>query len=165
MNTCSNIPFVGNSECNVNHVNKIKSITIQESDMEKYKDMMDNHKKHGTPVIIDAADLSSAELTNAADELVKGSEIGMCPKPERIVMPCNVPVITGAGFIGKPKETAKPSNRQLQAKELEAANIPDDKKKLIAAEYMRLCKLHPNWKAHRAMRKAGEKYNVKFDFE
>jgi hypothetical protein len=59
----------------------------------------------------------------------------------------------------------KDNARELTRKDLNAADIPADKKKLIAAEYMRLCRKHPNWKAHKAMRKAGEKYNVKFTFE
>jgi hypothetical protein len=60
-----------------------------------------------------------------------------------------------------PKETPK----DLQAEELNAANIPANTKKLIATEYMRLRGLHPKWKPSKAARKAGEKYNVKFDFK
>jgi hypothetical protein len=53
----------------------------------------------------------------------------------------------------------------LQEQELTAADLPEDTKKLIAAEYKRLKRLHPTWKPSKAARKAGEKYNVKFMFE
>lgn len=74
--------------------------------------------------------------------------------------------IYNVGCDGKPiPKEPKQNNRELQAKELEAANIPEETKRKIATEYMRLCRQHPDWKAHRLMRKAGEKYNVKFEFE
>ena len=80
---------------------------------------------------------------------------------------CNVKLPPyNLGCDGKPiPKEPKQNNRELQAKDLDAASIPDATKKLIAAEYKRLCKQHPSWKAHRLMRKAGEKYNVKFVFE
>jgi hypothetical protein len=58
----------------------------------------------------------------------------------------------------------KENYHEQATKDLEASSIPDDLKKLIAAEYVRLRGLHPEWKIYKAMRKAGEKYNVKFEF-
>jgi hypothetical protein len=82
---------------------------------------------------------------------------------------CNVKLpIYNLGCDGKSTKTElsdKQINRDMQANELQAADIPAETKRLIAIEYDRLCKQHPNWKAHRLMRKAGEKYNVKFEFE
>ncbi len=62
-----------------------------------------------------------------------------------------------APYFNEPEKEADP-----QMKELELADMPADTKKLIAAEYMRLRKRHANWKVSKAMRKAGEKYSVKF---
>lgn len=52
-----------------------------------------------------------------------------------------------------------------QLNELATANLPADLKKKIAIEYWKLKLAHPNWKVHKAMKRAGEKYNVKFEFE
>jgi hypothetical protein len=85
--------------------------------------------------------------------------INTCPR----VLPGNY-----VGCDGQPIKQVPDTNQdnhRLQAKELEAADIPDHTKKLIAVEYIRLCRLHPKWKAYKAMRKAGEKFNVKFVFE
>jgi hypothetical protein len=57
---------------------------------------------------------------------------------------------------------------QLQTKmqeELSLATLPADLKKKVANEFARLCALHPGWKKHRGMRKAGEKYNLNFEFK
>jgi hypothetical protein len=80
---------------------------------------------------------------------------------------CNVKLPEyNLGCDGKPiPKEPKPNNRDLQLKELEAAtDIPEEKRKLIADEFMRLGKKYPTWKAHKLIRKAGEKYNVKFEF-
>lgn len=66
---------------------------------------------------------------------------------------------------GKLPEVKEPTVHDLQLKELTAADIPEATKKLIAAEFIRLQRLHPNWKPSKMARKAGEKYNVKFEFE
>ena len=34
----------------------------------------------------------------------------------------------------------------------------------IATEFLRLCRIHPDWRRVKAMRKAGEKYGVEFKF-
>ena len=65
-----------------------------------------------------------------------------------------------APFFNPPKKEVDP-----QAEALEIAEMPADTKKLIAAEYLRLRRIHPKWKLSKTMRKAGEKYNVKFEFE
>ena len=65
-----------------------------------------------------------------------------------------------APFFNPPKKEPDP-----QAEALELSDMPANTKKLIAAEYMRLRRIHPKWKVSKAMRKAGEKYNVKFEFE
>lgn len=44
----------------------------------------------------------------------------------------------------------------LQLNELALADLPADVKKKIAMEYWRLKLKHPNWKVHRAMKKAGK---------
>lgn len=59
--------------------------------------------------------------------------------------------------------TMPPDDPQL--KELVTADLPADLKKKIAMEYWRLKVAHPNWKVHKAMKRAGEKFNVKFEFE
>lgn len=56
-----------------------------------------------------------------------------------------------------------PNDPQLN--ELATANLPAELKRKIAAEYFKLKLNHPNWKVYKAMKKAGEKHNVKFDFE
>lgn len=65
-----------------------------------------------------------------------------------------------APFFNKPEKKLDP-----QAEAIELTNIPEATKRLIAAEYMRLRRLHPNWKLSKTARKAGEKYSVKFEFE
>jgi hypothetical protein len=63
-------------------------------------------------------------------------------------------------------ESEKDKTTKAQLAEMEnALAIPAETKKLIAAEYLRLIQLHPKWKNSKAMRKAGEKYNVKFDIK
>lgn len=52
--------------------------------------------------------------------------------------------------------------KQLDA--LDATSLSPDHKAKIAAKFMELRQKNPKMKAHRAIRKAGEAYNVKFDF-
>lgn len=54
---------------------------------------------------------------------------------------------------------------QLQENALQLSDIPANVKTKIAQEYKQLCIKHPLWKKHRAMRKAGEAFNIKFEFE
>ena len=170
---CSSIEPVQDSGCS--HVSKgIKTVFIDEADFDKNKAVLEEALKMGTPIIINAGDLSPAGLIAGGAKLMEGALLSAYlppppkpillfdhPKIDPVTMPDNdvvIPITPGLTKINL-------DNRQLQGKGLEAANIPDDIKQKIAAEYWRLCKLHPAWKAHRAMRKAGEKFNIKFEFE
>lgn len=186
--SCSNIISPnGDLKCNISYVNEVKTLTIEGSDIENNKAVLEYAVKMGTPVIICAGKLLAAHLVAGSLQLVPGAEMMPYLTPAiRPILLCDHSKIKSSTMMpanlnyGKPalqiveatpvkainpELKEKQNNRELQAKELDAANIPDDTKKLIAAEYMRLCRLHPKWKNSKTMRKAGEKYSIKFEFE
>lgn len=66
------------------------------------------------------------------------------------------------GRLGDKSEKPNVQNQQLN--ELQAANLDPVLKENIANEYLRLCRRHPEWRKVRAMRKAGEKFGIQFEF-
>lgn len=61
-------------------------------------------------------------------------------------------------------ETARAAAK-AQDESLSTADIPDETKKKIRDEFMKMAMNHPRWSRDKVMRKAGEKYNIKFSFE
>lgn len=159
--------------CDENHVNELKTIEVNAS-VFKHTDIIDKIKT-GQPVLIHAEDLSVAQTIYLAGMGIDLSTASVPIPPQPFHPSCDyVPKVKALYAIGNPGEpipALTPEQQemnkawQLQGKELEVADIPADTKKLIAAEYVRLKRLHPNWKPSKAARKAGEKYSVKFDFK
>lgn len=63
------------------------------------------------------------------------------------------------------RKVLQAQNEQKQLDEFMLSNLPADLKTKIAERYKELCIKHPEWKKHRAMRKAGEAYHIKFIFK
>jgi hypothetical protein len=71
-----------------------------------------------------------------------------------------------AGVLPKPQAEIVEEAKDNQLKEIgTAADLPIELKRKITIEYMRLRQIHPGWKPKKLARKAGEKYNVKFEFQ
>jgi hypothetical protein len=177
-NLCTSINPAPLPGCDENYVNPVKTMKVEASVYEKYKDVIEEAKRTGQPIIIHAGDLSVAQTIALAGSMADLSlatlhtplEIGMLPVDiPKIMAPFELknhllplPIVSAPGVEQRKQIDV---SRELTLKDMGVANIPDATKKLIAAEYMRLCRKHPNWKAHKAMRKAGEKYSVKFTFD
>jgi hypothetical protein len=137
-----------NKGCDENHVNEIKTIEVDSSSYGEIADTI----KDGRPIIFNVGG-----------------------RPSTLDLRCNVPNVKAIALLTPqleplpihetPEQKEKAKAWHLQGQELTVADIPEDTKKLIATEYFRLKRLHPNWKPSKAERKAGEKYNVKFMFE
>lgn len=65
-------------------------------------------------------------------------------------------------FTPEQKKLLEITGKQINA--LRSADLPAELKLKIEKEFLRLITRHPNWKRHRAIRIAGEKFNVKFLF-
>jgi hypothetical protein len=156
------LPF-SNVGCDLNHTNKIQTIEV-ESTMD-IKVMIEESKRTGQPIIIDAGNISLASAIYMACKKpfpapIVNSDVPNIREVSLLKNFDDVPVVT------KPVvEIEKEKEGDFHLKQLDASGISADTKKLIASEYMRLRRLHPGWKVLKAMRKAGEKYNVKFEFE
>jgi hypothetical protein len=134
--------------CDENHVNEIKTIEVDSSSYGEIADAI----KDGRPIIINNGGASATLDFRCNAPKLKAVAL-LTPQAEPLPIP------------ETPEQQEKNKAWHLQGQELTTADIPEDTKKLIAAEFMRLKKLHPNWKPSKAARKAGEKYNVKFMFE
>jgi hypothetical protein len=162
-----------NEGCDENHVNEVKTIGV-DAPAFKFAGVVHNILT-GQPVIIHAAEMPIAQAIHWAGMNVDLSAASLPIPPQPIHPTCSdarkVKALYTISNPGEAIHALTPEQREkdkawhLQGKELEVADIPEDTKKLIAAEYMRLKRLHPNWKPSKAARKAGEKYNVKFMFE
>lgn len=94
--------------------------------------------------------VNQAEIVNVQCDEPKEKVVGLFTNP-------TIPML---------EESEKDKATKAQLAEMgNSLAIPADTKKLIATEYMRLIRLHPKWKNSKAMRKAGEKYSIKFDIK
>lgn len=135
-------------DCDSNYQPKIKTVYVDKESYAKIG-MVQAVTKDGNRLLIDNS----------------------IPDIEKVVPRSVVPIVNPYAESETVSETRKnliekAAAKAAQQSELESSiDISDATKKFIAAEYARLCRLHPNWKVSKAMRKAGEKYNVKFEFK
>jgi hypothetical protein len=171
-NLCSKaslLPSLGFGS-NTDHVNEVKTIGVDAALYDNYKDVIAEAQKTGQPIIVHAGNISVAQAILMAGMKADLSTAQCSAPPELLKVQCNAPKVkavalyTDSEFTVEESEKDKATKAQLTAME-SLLGISAETKKLIAAEYMRLIRLHPKWKNSKAMRKAGEKYNVKFIIE
>lgn len=163
--------------CNENHVNEVKTIEIGHAQYDNVKGIIEEHRATGKPIMfhVGAGDISIASAISMAASKIHLATATM-PVPEHGVFPVDAPKIAvpivnpyhDSEFWQKEieKDREQAAARAAQKAEIEnSLGISPETKKLIAAEFIRLQRLHPKWKPSKLARKAGEKYNVKFTFE
>lgn len=69
--------------------------------------------------------------------------------------------------VGKVVDMVRKTQEQEEAANdpMHVSNLSPEIRAKISSEYLRLKEQYPKWKEDRLMRKAGEKFNVKFIFE
>lgn len=167
---------VCNVACDENHVNDLQTLRVDPRDADSIKSLIEASRATGQPIIIDTSHISVAGAIYMAGAAIKQLPLAVCaplPQPKLFtddqlkhniefpIKPLNIDNLIPPNMELQ-REKAKASD--LQLKELNAADISAETKKLIAGEYVRLRRLHPKWRVSKAMRKAGEKYSIKFVF-